>query len=261
MTTKPQAPVSRRRAPNLYLGESLLARAFGAIDEVDPDLALPAEEHAAIIRSYVDPAALAEKRDEFVEFVKDVAGVIDEKRARAKELQATAAAMESRVERMTQGLAHMMRDTGVAELNGDVWTIVLRRSPGSVEVLDQDAVPDEFWRVPDSVALVRLRGLVGTVKRLVLANHMREDGTLDLEAAGQDEDLLAADRVLAEAEDEVRTIDKKAIQAFWKEHGDTKHVIDVPTQNGELAMTEVSQVMVPTVPGTRKVVTLKLEFK
>lgn len=263
MTTKREtsAPVSRRRAPNLYLGESLLARAFGAIEELDPELALPAEEHAAIIRTFVDPEALAAKRDEFVDFVKDVAGVIDEKRERAKELLATAAAMESRVERMTQGLAHTMDAQGAKELHGEAWTIVLRKSPGAVEVLDENQVPAEFKRVKESVWLTRVRGLVDQVRRLATSLHSNAKGIVDEEGFASCPDVVHANDLLTECEDEARVVDKTAIRDFWKEHGDTKHVVDVPTLNGELAMTEASQVTVPTVPGTRKVVTLKLEFK
>lgn len=268
---KPATIGTAKRRPNLYLAESRLARAFGALEEIDPDLELSPAEHEQILATYVNVEDEVGVRDEFVDFCRDVDGVIAAKKARAAELTLQAKALEKRLETMTQGVARMMEAQGLDEMRGHDSVIVLARSRGAVDVIAPELVPREFTRVPDSIWMQRVSRLVELVEEL---GHTMAD---DLSYVSQDGRVLEARAIAAEADAELRVTDKVAVQEAWRAAGgsDTREVLDtdaIEALEAARSRDEITQEQLieqrlactkrePIVPGCAKVVTLSLKFK
>lgn len=270
---------STKRRPNLFLAESRLARAYGALDAIDPECELTSTEQEAILATYVDREAVLETRDEFRDFCQDVEDVIEAKLRRAKEYTDAAGQMANRLEHMKQGVARMMDATKVDELRGTDGAIVLKKSSGSVDVFAPTLVPKKWWRLPDNAHLNTIRVLVADLEKV--AFWYKSECALDPDhvpaMVDEMDEVKAARKTLADLEAELRAVDKKAVLDAWKANGGKDYVEErdeamieelvAAREAGAIAQEELVEKSlaavrrVPLVPGCAKVVKLSLLFK
>ena len=242
--------VLTERRPNLWFTESALSEALARLDGADPELQMTESEATAFLEQFVDADGVEARRDEFAEFLLDGEMYVAAELSRAEWHTKRAAKVRAGLERMREQATAIMRSRGLKTLAGAERVLRLKDSPGSVDVTDPDAVPDEFWRIRQDADLTRLAAMFVIVQRCLCAAYGVEivegDGLPDHILA--DEDYTAAAGLWTEAKDERRAVDKNAVKAAWKEIGETKHRVD---ENGEVFET-------PTIPGVRREVTTKL---
>lgn len=250
MTTTTEVLTGPR--PSLHLTESRLERAFDALNAQDPDGHLTQAEAQEVIESFVSADSLAERRDEFAQFLIEAECFASSKEAHAKTLLQQASKVRAGIDRMKQGAVEIMKRVGVAALQGKLHVLKLKKSPGAVEIVDETIIPEEFWRSRQSPEFQRVLELASMVDRYARAS-MQEivAGDLTDEVMAADEDWKRSQEILAAVQFEARVIDKKAIQDEWKANGEIRQESDQKT--GEITES-------PMVPGARKNVTTDLKI-
>lgn len=249
MPKKPEAALALAAKPSLFLTETRLMAACEALYTLDPHGELTPEEADQLLAEYGDPAAAIEKRQELADFLRVADALAASKRAAAEKLKAEAAALETALARCRAGVLRVMRSTGQRALSGESAVLKLEEGRGSVEVLDEKLIPEQFWRVREDEDLATIRTLAALVHEDSEAARAEAAGLLD--AACQRR----------------REVDKRAIQKAWSEQGS-----DVVACPGETA----TRLMVladarpesqefpdhaPVVPGVRKRIDVKLTIK
>jgi len=250
----PGASILEARRPSLFWTESKLAEAIVHLDTEDPDEQMTAEDAQAFLAEFVSPQAVVARRDEFARFLLMGEALVAAKRAEADALSGPLLAQAYRVEgalaKMRSSTIAILKAAGVEGISGDTYTLKLKHSRGTVAIDDEAQVPDEFWRTKADDDLHRIERLEAIVGLLVLARFEDADelgvrSEVFADAVAADEFMVEAKKLLADARAERRAIDKKLIQAEWKEHGDTRHTVDPET--GEV-------IEVPIVPGVHKAI-------
>lgn len=265
MTTaaeKPAGAVASARRPNLWLTESLLRRAHEALAEVDPDCEMSLDQATALLSEYVSPQAVVAKRDELARFLRESERFADAKAAEAADLVSAAKKIMLGVARMEQRVVTLMQSMGVDQLAGDVHVLKLKKSPGSVAVDDEAAIPPEYFRITSDADLEAIRTLVGILVALLPQTQTRtEDGQ---EVVEPNEDRVCALELLEAAELRRRAVDKKAIQEAWRQEGGDRRPLaesdEVNIVDGLRVLGDVPADR-PVVPGVHKDVTTSLVIR
>lgn len=223
--------------PSIFPSEWALRRAWNALAEVEAESELTPEQADELLATYVDREAAIAKRDELGDFLDGMDAIAAAKLEQAKQLTAQSRMISEGIERMKGSIVRLMTALGVTELRGNYRRLVTRRTPPSVEVLNEDQIPASFHRVredDDINAIVELRAIV---EKLVAKRRAPDDDELDADERAHTLMLAAQARRYA--------IDKKAILAAWREN-DNKDCNDA----GE-----------PIVPGAARVTATKLDVK
>lgn len=261
------------KRPNLYLSEHALNDAMRALDLV-PDSSLSTEEAERVIEaSLVASEWAARTRDEFARFIREAeaaaAAKDAEAEAYARPLREEAAAIRAGIERMKASALRVMERVGQPELVGEVFTIRRKESRGKVAVVDESAIPPEFFRVREDEDLEMIRDLAEFLRLVVIeedkaidahhvATYLKKRGLVVISKEAIDIALEGARRLVSQAEAGRRSVDKVAIQDHWKVNGETR-----PAEGEERKemVARGAEPVVPTVPGVFKDVTVSLEIK
>lgn len=258
--TKTEGAALTGPRPNLWFTESALEHALQKLDERDPDGNLDVAGAESILKRYVDLKGAIEKRDEVAQFLIEARSLAAAKLAHADVLQKQAKGLLGGVESMEGAIVRLMKDVDTRALQGNLHVLKLKDSRGKVEVDDEAMIPEEFWRVKEDADLGRIRELADMVERFSRAaaiEDLRRELGGDSEPTAElvetwmaeDTDRMRANALLAEAVQVRRAVDKNAIQAEWKAHGET-----IEQSNAETG--EITER--PLVPGVRKDVTTTL---
>lgn len=277
------------KKPNLYPTETALARAFGFLDDVDPDCEMSADEQESVLLRFVDRDAAVEARDEFADWLVDMETWAAAKQEAAAKLVTEAKAILARVERAKDGTIKLMRALGVEELRGKVRRLTIAKSRGAVNVIDESAVPESFWRVPDDPDAQAIAAL-GEKLLDVYGTALQEqkdallDGGVDLNSdaaksimAPHRERIAWVNALLTESRLRHRKVDKVAVQDAWKANGGDDARESVPTEaviaveaekeKGALTPAQAAEKLAaaairePVVPGCEKQVTFSLKVR
>lgn len=243
MSTKALAPLAHKK-PSLFWTESELSLALSRLATTDPEEAMGEDEAAAFLAQYVSLDAVAAKRDEVAKFLLAAESFAKSKREEAAKIIAQAVAIETGASSMSRQVVRCMEAVGADALQGETFVLQLKRSRGAVEVLDEDLIPAEYWRVKEHEAVERIRDILALIAPTEANGATLVDDVLFKE--------IAAIAGVAVESLRDRSVDKTLIQAEWKAHGETREEVDAET--GEV--TEA-----PMVPGARRLVTTKLEIK
>lgn len=251
----------RRKPRSLFVTESRLREAFESLAETDPECELKPEEAERFIGQFVDREAVAEVRDEFGDFVVGMEAFATAKRLEAAELLRQAAAIEGGCDRMRAAAVKTMDGLGVEELRGHYRLLKLTKSRGSVEVLDEKQIPEAYWRTREDADLAAAEIIYGVIGHVLFCMESGDD---------YEPQVGAAKRLLQEMRDRRRSVDKNAIQKRWKEAGGDTIPIEQADREGIAValfgktakeLRDAGYDKVPTVPGTSKSVTTKLDIK
>lgn len=201
------------RKPSIWWTESKLGEALARLAYVDPEDEMSAEQGDAFIATFVQPEALRARRDEFAAFVIQAEAMLAAKRAELDALTRQAEALAHGIESMKHAAVEAMKARGVDALQGDRHVLKLRRSPGSVAVDDEAAIPERFWTVYQDQDMEALEQILHIVHEHEVGWLKSEDVCLGIE------DEIAP--IIEASRARRRRIDKKAIQEAWKESRET----------------------------------------
>lgn len=90
--------------------------------------------------------AAQEKRDRFALYLQSLAARIQAREAMIGKLKAANERDEKVAEQLAEYGRAVLLQLGVNELVGKVWRLKLRRLPDVVEITDQAAIPEVYWR-------------------------------------------------------------------------------------------------------------------
>lgn len=251
---KPDTEILLGKRPSIWFTEGALAQALDQLESVDPDHQMTKEQAEEFIGDYVLGEAI-ERRDEVAEFILAAEALAQMKLQMASVYIDDSKRITAGVDRMRESVRDVMKRMGATKLAGHAHILKLKDSPGSVKVLDEDQIPEEFRPVKDDIDLQRIAQLTETVERQAREIYSLQgvEGEDADKAIDSDDNVIHARECLRLARLERVSISKKLIQAAWKENGgDTVGRTDPET--GEIIET-------PLIPGVEKEVTTKLEIE
>jgi hypothetical protein len=237
--------------------EHRLHTAFRVMEAEDPDLEMTAEEAVAFVEQFVSIGFTKDRRDEFGDYVIEMQRFADAKALEAGRLIKQAAAIEAGIERMKQAVVRTFVALEVADVMGNHRRLRLKTGRGTVEVVDETQVPDEFFRIREDADWLAIDRLAKLVVQIM-------DGELDVFGEDVVNSLVRAEVVSLREAARIRrrAVDKKAIQAAWKEAGGAERVEPeqpAATFAADGGLVYGSARMSPVVPGVEKRVTTTLE--
>lgn len=122
------------------------------MEEIENMLSVPdeelTEEQQAIMAEYLDELAQqeADKIDGFVAFVRNALARANFQREEARRLNASAKAIENKIDRFKDYYRGVMQAHGVKKIQGKVYSASIR-STACVSVDNEALIPDEWWNV------------------------------------------------------------------------------------------------------------------
>ena len=128
-----------------------MARLTDIMDEISNMLSVPDEEltpeQQALMAEYLDELGgqEAEKIDGFVAFMRKEAARASFMKEEAKRLNASAKAIDNKLERFKTYYMGVMQAHGVSKISGKVYTASVRATPRADVIEDQ--LPEQWWNV------------------------------------------------------------------------------------------------------------------
>ena len=91
---------------------------------------------------------LAGKVETYCIVIREKEGYIDTLKREVERLQARIKSEESAIKRMKNTLLYGLKSAGEAKLKAGTFTVSIRNSSGSVEVLDESRIPKDYYTDP-----------------------------------------------------------------------------------------------------------------
>lgn len=176
------APTELARALTLFqIEESLALLAESAEEEgLTPEI-------EAALTAYLQGAV--EKRDRVAEFIHFCEAMADLAKAEVKRLQARQKHFEATAERVSSMVLRVLDWLRVTKLEGRTNTLKKRKCPPSVNVIDEQKIPDEYKRVTVTLPLPQWQDLLARTpeefRNAVLSGVRKQEITLELDAIKQ----------------------------------------------------------------------------
>lgn len=96
--------------------------------------------------------AMEQKAGGYVKIIKSLEAMANGYSAEAKRLSERAKVTENRIKWLKESLLNAMVATSKDKILTDVGTVRRQKSPAGVKVIDQNAIPRDFWHVPEPIA-------------------------------------------------------------------------------------------------------------
>jgi hypothetical protein len=176
------APMELANAFTLFqIEESLVLLAESAEEEgLTPEI-------ETALTAYLEGAV--EKRDRVAEFIHFCEGMAELAKAEVKRLQARQKHFEATADRVSSMVLHVLDWLRVKKLEGRMNTLKKRKCPPSVNVIDEQKIPEEYKRVTVTLPLPQWQELLAETsedsRNTVLSGLRKQEISLDLEAIKQ----------------------------------------------------------------------------
>ena len=87
---------------------------------------------------------LQQKSQNIIGFIKNKEAMIDAKKSEEKRLKESREKDEKQIERFKQYVKECMENNGIIKIETGLGTLSIAKSPASVEIINEDAIPSEF---------------------------------------------------------------------------------------------------------------------
>jgi len=92
-----------------------------------------------------------DKLEGYAKVIKALEGNIATIKSETKRLQALETTQQNGVKRMKETIFNHMQDTGKRKVDGQLFKFSIAKSPPSLEVLDEQSIPKDFYVTPQPV--------------------------------------------------------------------------------------------------------------